>query len=146
MAKVFSCEFCEISKNTFFTEHAWANASFFCETKINMKERESFIIAISILKHNSKSHHLVNDNLAITSNFSVQTVNNRMASMKTFRNYKHGLKWNQTCSNYQRQNRWYAHEKQLSGQNNFEKPRTKFPWCFEEKYMKQCLGSKRSNV
>ena len=23
MAQVFSCEFCEISKNTFFTEHLW---------------------------------------------------------------------------------------------------------------------------
>ena len=26
-AQVFSCEFCEISKNTFFTEHLWAAAS-----------------------------------------------------------------------------------------------------------------------
>ena len=25
--QVFSCEFCEISKNTFFTEHLWATAS-----------------------------------------------------------------------------------------------------------------------
>ena len=27
LAQVFSCEFCEISKNTFFTEHVWASAS-----------------------------------------------------------------------------------------------------------------------
>ena len=27
LAKVFSCEFCEISKNTFFIEHLWATAS-----------------------------------------------------------------------------------------------------------------------
>ena len=27
LAKVFSCEFCEIFKNTFFTEHVWATAS-----------------------------------------------------------------------------------------------------------------------
>ena len=26
LAQVFSCEFCEISKNTFFTEHLWATA------------------------------------------------------------------------------------------------------------------------
>ena len=26
LAQVFSYEFCEISKNTFFTEHAWATA------------------------------------------------------------------------------------------------------------------------
>ena len=27
LAQVFSCEFCEISYNTFFTEHVWATAS-----------------------------------------------------------------------------------------------------------------------
>ena len=27
LAQVLSCEFCEISKNTFFTEHVWATAS-----------------------------------------------------------------------------------------------------------------------
>ena len=27
LAQVFSCEFCEISKNIFFTEHLWATAS-----------------------------------------------------------------------------------------------------------------------
>ena len=27
LAQVLSCEFCEISKNTFFTEHLWATAS-----------------------------------------------------------------------------------------------------------------------
>ena len=27
LTQVFSCEFCEISKNTFFTEHIWATAS-----------------------------------------------------------------------------------------------------------------------
>ena len=27
LAQVFFCEFCEISKNTFFTEHLWATAS-----------------------------------------------------------------------------------------------------------------------
>ena len=26
LAQVFSCEFCEISKNTFLTEHVWASA------------------------------------------------------------------------------------------------------------------------
>ena len=29
LAQVLSCEFCEISKNTFFTEHLWAPASMF---------------------------------------------------------------------------------------------------------------------
>ena len=27
LALVFSCEFCEISKNAFFTEHLWTTAS-----------------------------------------------------------------------------------------------------------------------
>ena len=27
MGQVFFCEFCEISKNTFFTEHPWTTAS-----------------------------------------------------------------------------------------------------------------------
>ena len=27
LAQVFSCEFCEIYKNTIFTEHVWATAS-----------------------------------------------------------------------------------------------------------------------
>ena len=27
LAQVFSCEFCEISKNVFFTEHLWTAAS-----------------------------------------------------------------------------------------------------------------------
>ena len=27
LAQVFYCEFCQISKNTFFTEHLWATAS-----------------------------------------------------------------------------------------------------------------------
>ena len=30
LAQVFSCEFCEISKNTFFTGHLWATASVIC--------------------------------------------------------------------------------------------------------------------
>ena len=30
---MFSCEFCEISKNTFFKEHLWAIASWFLTTK-----------------------------------------------------------------------------------------------------------------
>ena len=29
LAKVFSCDFCEICKNTFFTEHLWTSASEF---------------------------------------------------------------------------------------------------------------------
>ena len=27
LAQLFSCEFCELSRNTFFTEHVWTAAS-----------------------------------------------------------------------------------------------------------------------
>ena len=33
LEKVFSCEFCQISKNTFFTEHVWTTASMRCFMK-----------------------------------------------------------------------------------------------------------------
>ena len=39
LAQVFSCEFCEISKNTFLTEHLWATASRIdTETYLNTNE------------------------------------------------------------------------------------------------------------
>ena len=31
LAQVFSCEFCKMSKNTFFAEHLWATASEFMD-------------------------------------------------------------------------------------------------------------------
>ena len=34
LAQVFSCEFCEISKDTFFTEHFQATASMFCSLEL----------------------------------------------------------------------------------------------------------------
>ena len=37
-AQVFSGEFCEISKNTFFTEHLWTTASL---TKCNRNRNQS---------------------------------------------------------------------------------------------------------
>ena len=38
--QVFSCEFCEISKNTFFTEQVWATASGWTGSIINTKLEE----------------------------------------------------------------------------------------------------------
>ena len=35
LTQVFSCEFCEISKNTFFTEHLWTNASIISVTQFS---------------------------------------------------------------------------------------------------------------
>ena len=35
---LFSCEFCEISKNTFFTEHLWTTASKIVLGKIYAKQ------------------------------------------------------------------------------------------------------------
>ena len=33
-AQLFPCEFCETSKNTFFTEHAWATASIISKNQL----------------------------------------------------------------------------------------------------------------
>ena len=35
---MFSCEFCEISKNTFFTEHLRTTASKYLEDYVNLEE------------------------------------------------------------------------------------------------------------
>ena len=50
LAQVFSCEFCEISKNTFFTEHLWVIASIL-----------SFLSLLSLKfhrKHNYRDRYL----------------------------------------------------------------------------------------
>ena len=36
MAERFSCEFCQISKNTFFTEHLWTTASIYMGWHCNL--------------------------------------------------------------------------------------------------------------
>ena len=50
LAQVFSCEFCEISKNTFFTEHLWATASTasitFAQTYRNFHHGQNYTIII----------------------------------------------------------------------------------------------------
>ena len=40
-ARVLSCEFCEISKNTFFTKHLWATASALSTKNLNMYLKHS---------------------------------------------------------------------------------------------------------
>ena len=44
LALVFSCEFCQISRNTFFTEHLWATASILREGR-RLKQIEISIIS-----------------------------------------------------------------------------------------------------
>ena len=43
MAQMFSCEFCEISKNNFFIEDPWATASEASGEEIDLKERKSTV-------------------------------------------------------------------------------------------------------
>ena len=51
---MFSCEFCEISKNTFFAEHVWMTASiFFSQTEYQAKKSW----ALNILKKIDRSSH-----------------------------------------------------------------------------------------
>ena len=45
VAQVFSCEFCKISKNTFFTKHLWANASDYLKNKQKLSGSEAELFA-----------------------------------------------------------------------------------------------------
>ena len=68
LAQVFSCGFCEISKNAFFTEHVWATASdirpfFFCfflffNIMMNLLNIDncSRTLAFKKFRHLNKSH------------------------------------------------------------------------------------------
>ena len=56
LAQVFSCEFCQISKNTFFTEHLWATASILREGR-RLKQIEISIIS-KLHKENNKKNVL----------------------------------------------------------------------------------------
>ena len=51
---MFSCEFCQISKNTFFTEHLWATASILRETR-RLNQIEISIIS-KLHKENDKKN------------------------------------------------------------------------------------------
>ena len=49
---MFSCEFCEISKNAFFTEHLWTTASeFVTEMLIFQSSRSQMFSKIGALKN-----------------------------------------------------------------------------------------------
>ena len=59
LAQVFSCEFCEISKNTFFTEHLWATAS--------LHKKRSFplrIFSVNVTKSTGNVGHIYWRNLS----------------------------------------------------------------------------------
>ena len=50
LAQVFSCEFCEISKNTFFTKNLWATASILtCNGILFLKYVYCFLNFVSLL-------------------------------------------------------------------------------------------------
>ena len=54
LAQVFSCDFCQISKNTFYTEHSWAIASILREGR-RLKQIEISIIS-KLHKENDKKN------------------------------------------------------------------------------------------
>ena len=54
---MFSCEFCQISKNTFFTEHLWAKASILLEGR-RLKQIEVSIIRKLHKENNNKKNVL----------------------------------------------------------------------------------------
>ena len=44
LAQVLSCEFCEISKNTFFTEQLWTAASELVPEMLSPSKKDSFYL------------------------------------------------------------------------------------------------------
>ena len=50
LAQVFSCEFCEISKNTYFTEHVWTTASIYGNFYSFQSSGNTLIIIERLLK------------------------------------------------------------------------------------------------
>ena len=54
LAQVFSSEFCEISKNTFFTEHVWTTASVFIMKYFKVQDVDKVVS-----KFNSNSHSYI---------------------------------------------------------------------------------------
>ena len=48
---MFSCEFCEVYKNTFFTEHLWATASVIMR-RSDLSLQSSFVIKLYQPKEN----------------------------------------------------------------------------------------------
>ena len=69
LAQVFSCEFCEISKNTFFTEHLWETAS------------EKICLCVFIA-HKVFQGYLVLYNVELQYTRSISKINTRVASSK----------------------------------------------------------------
>ena len=61
LSQVFSCEFCEIYKNTFFTGHLWTTASeFVTKMLIFRSSRSQMFFKIGVLKNFSISEPLPN--------------------------------------------------------------------------------------
>ena len=58
LAQVFSCEFCKISKNSFFTEHLRTTASEYNIAKENWSWESMQIQTCTHLKHGVKLHAL----------------------------------------------------------------------------------------
>ena len=65
-AHVLSCEFCEISKNTFFTEHIWTTASIAAMEHLGHKDLVIISYVIVFLKKNLQN----NENLEIIKVFT----------------------------------------------------------------------------
>ena len=71
LARVFSCEFCKISENTFFTEHLWTTASFLFNFNMNVSGSGMWKRVISGEKRNLQ----MCSNSSITYLFSMRVEN-----------------------------------------------------------------------
>ena len=65
LTHMFSGEFCEIFKNTFFTEHLWKTASVYCDLHFELAQN-SKLVKIFAIKKCVPSTWLCNNYLYIT--------------------------------------------------------------------------------
>ena len=75
LAQVFSCEFCEISNNTLFTEHLWTTASAFRKrysyfTQLKLESANSATITYGLKKYENISNRKKLYNVLIAVIFS----------------------------------------------------------------------------
>ena len=59
LGEVFSCEFCEISKNTFLTEHLWTTASVLYGVYPTATLQKHLLLEIDCDKHYRLSKHFI---------------------------------------------------------------------------------------
>ena len=89
MAQVFSCAFCEISKNTFFAEHIWAIVSVWISLLYsNMKRKQGLI---KIASTNRAKEHFKDLRLIQLDKFQATNTNLRNILSSNLQKWRTGI-------------------------------------------------------